>query len=71
MASGLINKSLQLKCLFGYHDYTIPWQDHSLVLLCKHCKRSGYKKFDEIEYEAWYEFNENGNIIHWHGRPVE
>ncbi len=56
----------EVKCLFGYHEYTIPYtcRDHApTILLCDHCMRFGYCKYSNGT-EMWYEYNEKGNVIH-------
>jgi len=57
------NTSNKLKCLFGYHNYTIPDKNNPEILICGVCKRFGYYKYSS-EYGVWYEYDEKGNIIH-------
>ena len=59
-----ILNSQRIKCLFGYHKYTIPHKELPYILLCVHCKIFGYHK-DSSGYEVWYEYDERRNIIHW------
>lgn len=45
----------KLKCLFGYHEFTIP--SEAGYKLCKHCKRISYKKMTSINTgEVWHEY---------------
>jgi len=53
----------KVKCLFGYHNYTIPDKDNPEILICDVCKRFGYRKYSN-RYEIWYEYDEKGNMIH-------
>ena len=53
----------KIKCFFGYHKYTIPHKRYSIILLCRHCKRFGYRKWSN-EYELWFEYDERGNMIY-------
>jgi len=57
------NTSNKVKCLFGYHNYTIPDKDNPNILICSVCKRFGYRKYSD-GYEEWYEYNEKGNMIY-------
>ena len=52
-----------IKCLFGYHDYKIPDKKNPFVLICKCCRRFGYRKWTN-KIEVWYEYNEKGNMIY-------
>jgi len=59
--------SNEIKCLFGYHKYTIPWKENRDILICEVCKRVGYYEYPdgyEVGFEIWYDFNEKGNMIH-------
>ena len=58
--------SNKIKCLFGYHKYTIPKVLTGLgsILVCKHCQRFGYMNWEGC-YEVWYEFDKNGKLISW------
>ena len=58
-----MNKN-KLKCLFGFHEYTIPNKDDPSILMCKHCMRHGYAKYS-TGYEQWYDYDKNGNMIHF------
>jgi len=65
------NKYNKLTCLFGHHDYSkeITIDKHgNRVHFCKHCKRSGYIKWDNST-KAWISYDKEGNIIHerWEG----
>jgi len=53
----------KLKCLFRYHNYTIPNEDNPNILICSVCKRFGYRKWSS-GLEVWYEYDEKGNLIH-------
>ena len=53
----------KIKCLFGHHNYTIPHKQYLHILLCRHCKRFGYRKSSN-GIETGYEFDEKGNMIH-------
>ncbi|MEA3422010.1 MAG: hypothetical protein U9Q97_10090, partial [Acidobacteriota bacterium] len=56
--------SKEIECLFGYHNYIIPWKEDKDVLICENCKRVGhYKNFNG--YEMWYAFDEKGNKIYY------
>jgi len=58
-----ISNKNKVKCLFGYHNYTIPDKNNPNILICDVCKRFGYCKYPN-GYEGWYEYDEKGNIIH-------
>ena len=49
----------KVKCLFGYHKYTIPHENRPHILLCEYCKRSGYTKYSDGT-EMWWEYNDKG-----------
>jgi len=57
------NTSNKVKCLFGYHNYTIPNKNNPNILICGVCKRFGYYK-DSDGYEIWFKYDEKGNEIH-------
>ncbi len=60
----MTSKSQKIKCLFGFHKYTISNKQYSSILLCRYCKRFGYYRSSR-GYEAWYEFNEKGKLIYY------
>jgi len=53
----------KVKCLFGYHNYTVPDKNNPEILICDVCKRFGYRNYFG-GYEVWYEYDEKGNMIH-------
>ncbi|MEA3422011.1 MAG: hypothetical protein U9Q97_10095 [Acidobacteriota bacterium] len=56
--------SKEIRCLFGFHEYTIPWKENKDVLICENCKRVGYIK-DITGLETWCNYDKEGNIIHY------
>lgn len=58
-----MNNKQKIKCLFGFHEYTIPDSRYRAILICKHCKRYGYRR-NALGYDAWYEYDEEGNMIY-------
>jgi len=54
----------KVKCLFGYHNYTIPDKNNPDILICDVCKRFGYSEWSN-RYEIWCEYDGKGNRIHW------
>jgi len=54
----------KVKCLFGYHNYTVPNKNNPNILICDVCKRFGYRKWSS-GFEIWYEYDEKGNEIHY------
>jgi len=58
-----ISNKNKLKCLFGYHNYTIPNKNNPNILICDVCERFGYRKYFG-GLEMWYEYDEKGNEIH-------
>ena len=56
-----------IRCLFGYHKYTVPsTRYHAEVYICEKCKKFGrFQDFGGFgKFEIWYEFDKKGNIIH-------
>lgn len=49
----------KLKCLFGFHEYTIPDKCDSNILICKHCRRFGYGSCSLFETWTCYDVNRN------------
>jgi len=58
-----ISNENKVKCLFGYHNYTVPNKDHPDILICGVCKRFGYRKWSS-GLEVWYGYDERGNEIY-------
>jgi len=54
----------KVKCLFGYHNYTVPDKNNPEILICSVCKRFGYRKYSN-RYKIWYEYDEKGKKIHY------
>ena len=52
----------KIKCLFGYHEYTLPDERNPDTLICKHCRRFGYAKYPNGN-ETWREYNDKGRVI--------
>ena len=67
-----MNKS-KLKCLFGYHKYTVPYcnklEPHiQLYKLCERCMQVGYRKWSDGA-EMWWEFDKNGRYTRLYKNP--
>jgi len=53
----------KVKCLFGYHNYTIPNKECPEILMCNICERFGYSKWSG-GLEIRYEYDKKGNEIY-------
>ena len=47
----------KLKCLFGFHEFTIPDKIDSGILICKHCKNVGYHIVSNINHKIYYDYD--------------
>ena len=56
------NKSQQIKCLFGYHDYKIPHETWPNVFICNHCKM--YGESNDVSGHTEYKCDKQENIIY-------
>jgi len=52
-----------VRCLFGYYKYTVPYKKYIDMLLCKNCMKFGYRKINGKDVR--YELNTEGKIIHY------
>ena len=56
----------KVKCLFGFHSYTLPnlVPDRPEIKVCKHCFIAGYRKDKYGETEFWYR-RDHSEDDHW------
>ena len=53
----------KIKCLFGFHEYTIPHEIEINIFICKNCKRFGQHQNPQRTHTWWFEYDKNGNLI--------